>query len=229
MCPYRQGGVVARTHGARPAFGHNRCLPVAIHGCPRNIPTAGDPRQAIDAIDGGRDRLAHGLDLQRAKGAPASRRAIFSATARSPWSSRRPFPSAARSHCRGRRARALSAPPRRPAKPAPAIPDNRAAVTFAPVPAAPAARPAAAGSPPAASASPRSVAQVARRRTCLRQLLGGAPTSPPAPSCPPPSFRPFGSPSFPCGPFNRSRMSQPTLMHPTRRRHPHHRTMSDLV
>src|SRR5512147_3013692 len=74
----QQGGVVARTHGARPAFGHNQCLPVAIHGCPRNIPAAGDPRQAIDAIDGGRDRLAHGLDLRRAKGAPASRRAIFS-------------------------------------------------------------------------------------------------------------------------------------------------------
>src|SRR5512132_2166284 len=74
----QQGGVVARTHGARPAFGHDRCLPVAIHGCPRNIPAAGDPRQAIDAIDGGRDRLAHGLDLRRAKGAPASRRAIFS-------------------------------------------------------------------------------------------------------------------------------------------------------
>ena len=53
-----------------------------------------------------------------------------------------------------------------------------------------------AGRPLAASASPNSVAEVARRRTCLRQLLGGAPTSPPAPSRPSPSFRPFGSPSF---------------------------------
>src|SRR5512133_2206657 len=37
------------------------------------------------------------------------------ATARSPWSSRRPFPSAARSRRHGRRARAPSAPPRQPA------------------------------------------------------------------------------------------------------------------
>ena len=69
----RQSGVVAGSHGARAAFGHDRCLLVAIHGCPRNIPAAGDPRQAIDAIHGGRDRPAHRLDLRRAKGVPASR------------------------------------------------------------------------------------------------------------------------------------------------------------
>ena len=204
-------------HGARPAFGHNRCLPVAIHGCPRNIPTAGDPRQAIDAIDGGRDRLAHGLDLRRAeRGAGLEAGNLL------------PQQLGLHGHLADlslqprdlvvavvARARAPSAPPRRPAKPAPAIPSNRAAVTLS-------------SRASSSSGSPRSSRLTARsfrfaEKRCaggppaelLRQLLGGAPTSPPAPSCPPPSFRPFGSPSFPCGPFNRSRMSQPTLMHPS--------------
>src|SRR5512132_2759144 len=55
-----------------------RTRPGELRTPEKNIPAAGDPRQAIDAIDGGRDRSAHRLDLRRAKGAPASSRAIFS-------------------------------------------------------------------------------------------------------------------------------------------------------
>src|SRR5512144_3058992 len=118
------------------------------------------------------------------------------ATARSAWSSRRPFPSAAQPRDLGVAVVALALLQRRlGGQQSPLLPfrqPRRRDVElpchqlqwFAPQ--QPAHRP----------QLPLRREALARRRTCLRQLLGGAPTSPPAPSCPPPSFRPFGSPSF---------------------------------
>src|SRR5512134_3797257 len=73
-----QRRVVAETHGAGPAPRRRRCLAMAIEARPRDLPAAGDPRQAINPSSGGRDRPAHRLDLRRAKGTPPSRRAILS-------------------------------------------------------------------------------------------------------------------------------------------------------
>src|SRR5512132_1599923 len=190
----QQSGVVAGSHGTGAAFPAGRCLPVAIHGCPRHVPAAGDTHQAVHPIHGGRDRPAHRLDLRRAKGAPASRRAIFSRNSSVSMviSPTLPF-SRTTSSSRSSLLRSFSAASAAN-KARSRHSDNRAAVTLSSLPSAPGVHPAAAGLPLVASASPRSVAAVARRRTCLRQLLGGAPTSPLAPSSP--SFRPFGSPSF---------------------------------
>src|SRR5512144_720676 len=212
----QQGGVVARTHGARPAFGHNRCLPVAIHGCPRNIPAAGDPRQVIDAIDGGRDRLAHGLDLRRAKGAPASRRAIFSRNSSVCMVISPTFPfSRAISLSRSSRSRSFSAASAA-SKARSCHSDNRAAVTLS-------------SRATSSSGSPRSSRLTARSfRFAEKRCPGGPPAdwSPPsswgrsdkpAGSVVPSSVIPSIRLSFLCGPFNRSRMSQPTLMHPNDR------------
>src|SRR5512144_1785944 len=209
----QQGGVVARTHGARPAFGHNQCLPVAIHGCPRNIPAAGDPRQAIDAIDGGRDRSAHGLDLRRAKGALASRRAIFSRNSSVSMVISPTFPfnrtiSSSRSS-RSRSFSATSAANKARSRHC----DSRAAVTLS-------------SRASSSSGSPRSKRLTARSFRFAEKRCGGGPPadlSPPASwgrsnksaGCVVPfSIIPSIRLSFLCGPFNRSRMSQQTLTHP---------------
>src|SRR5512133_2610328 len=209
----QQGRVVARSHGAGPAFGHNRCLPVAIHGRRRNIPAAGDPRQAIDAIDGGRDRLAHGLDLRRAKGAPASRRAIFSRNSSVSMVISPTFPfSRAISLSRSSRSRSFSAASAA-SKARSCHSDNRAAVTLS-------------SRASRSRGSPRSSQLTARSfRFAEKRRAGGPPTdlSPPASwgrSDKPAGSVPFSSIpsirlSYVCGPFNRSRMSQPTLTHPT--------------
>src|SRR5512144_2186406 len=209
----QQGGVVA-THGARAASGHDRCLPVAIHGCPRNIPAAGDPRQAIDAINGGRDRLAHGLDLRRAKGAPASRRAIFSRNSSVSMVISPTFPfSRAISLSRSSRSRSFSAASAA-SKARSCHSDNRAAMTLS-------------SRATSSSGSPRSSRLTARSfRFAEKRCPGGPPAdlSPPASwgrsdkpagSVVPSSVIPSIRLSFLYGPFNRSRMSQPTLMHPS--------------
>src|SRR4249920_3202306 len=54
-----------------------RSLEKAIHAGARNTPCARDPRQAITTRRGRRDRLAHRLDLLRAKGLLASIAAIL--------------------------------------------------------------------------------------------------------------------------------------------------------
>src|SRR5271168_1729283 len=54
-----------------------RSLEKAIHAGARNTPRARDPRQAITTRRGRRDRLAHRLDLLRAKGLLASMAAIL--------------------------------------------------------------------------------------------------------------------------------------------------------
>src|SRR5271166_4016556 len=54
-----------------------RSLEKAIHAGARNAPRARDPRQAIRTRRGRRDRLAHRLDLLRAKGLLASMAAIL--------------------------------------------------------------------------------------------------------------------------------------------------------
>src|SRR5208337_3522572 len=54
-----------------------RSLEKAIHAGARDIPRARDPRQAITTRRGRRDRLAHRLDLLRAKGLLASMAAIL--------------------------------------------------------------------------------------------------------------------------------------------------------
>src|SRR5664279_3796154 len=54
-----------------------RSLEKAIHAGARNAPRARDPRQAIGTRRGRRDRLAHRLDLLRAKGLLASMAAIL--------------------------------------------------------------------------------------------------------------------------------------------------------
>jgi acyl carrier protein len=54
-----------------------RSLEKAIHAGARNTPRARDPRQAIRTRRGRRDRLAHRLDLLRAKGLLASITAIL--------------------------------------------------------------------------------------------------------------------------------------------------------
>src|SRR5512144_1108287 len=209
----QQGGVVARTHGARPAFGHNRCLPVAIHGCPRNIPAAGDPRQAIDAINGGRDRLAHGLDLRRAKGAPASRRAIFSRNSSVSMVISPTFPFSrtilSSRSSRSRSSSAASAANKVRSRHS----DNRAAVTLS-------------SRATSSSGSPRSSRLTARS---FRFAEKRCPNGPPADLSPPASRgrsdKPAGSVvpssvipsirlSFLCGPSTRSRMSQATVVRP---------------
>src|SRR5512134_3844215 len=73
-----QRRVVAGADRAGAASGDRGCLAMAIEARPRDLPAAGDPRQAINPSSGGRDRPAHRLDLRRAKGAPPSRRAILS-------------------------------------------------------------------------------------------------------------------------------------------------------
>src|SRR5512132_2564415 len=209
----QQGRVVARSHGAGPAFGHNRCLPVAIHGRPRNIPAAGDPRQAIDAIYGGRDRLAHGLDLRRAKGAPALRRAIFSRNSSVSMVISPTFPfSRTISSSRSSRSRSFSAASAASNARSRHC-DSRAAVTLS-------------SRATSSSGSPRSSRLTARSfRFAEKRCPGGPPAdlSPPASwgrSAKPASSVPFSSIpsirlSYVCGPFNRSRLSPPTLTHPT--------------
>src|ERR1700678_1862529 len=54
-----------------------RSLEKTIHAGARNTPRARDPRQAIRTRRGWRDRLAHRLDLLRAKGLLASMAAIL--------------------------------------------------------------------------------------------------------------------------------------------------------
>src|SRR5208283_2315967 len=54
-----------------------RSLEKAIHAGARNTPRARDPRQAITTRRGRRDRLAHRIDLLRAKGLLASMAAIL--------------------------------------------------------------------------------------------------------------------------------------------------------
>ena len=190
----QQSGVVAGSHGAGAAFGHDRCLPVAIHGCPRNIPAAGDPRQAIDAIRGGRDRLAHRLDLRRAKGAPASRRAIFSRNSSVSMVISPTFPFS-RVISSSRSSRSCSFSVAAAANKARSRHcDNRAAVTLS-------------SRASSSSGSPRSRRLTARSFRFAEKRCGGGPAaelSPPArwgrsdnsagSVSPSPSFRPFGSP-----------------------------------
>src|SRR5664280_1430781 len=75
------GQVSIRTRACRTGATKDRertCpLEKAIDAGARNIPNARDPRQAIRARQGGRDRLAHRLDLLRTKGRLPSMAAIL--------------------------------------------------------------------------------------------------------------------------------------------------------
>src|SRR5512132_1786051 len=210
----QQGGVVARSHRTGAAFRAGRCLPVPIHGCPRNAPAAGDTHQAVHPIHGGRDRPAHRLDLRRAKGAPASRRAIFSRNSSvsiviSPTVPFSRVPSSSRSS-RVRSFSAASAANKARSRHS----DSRAAVTSS-------------SRATSSSGSPRSSWLTARSFRFAEKRCGGGPPadlSPPASwgrsdksagSVPPFSIIPSIRLSSLCGSFNRSRMSQQTLMHPT--------------
>src|SRR5512134_1598927 len=208
-----QRGVVAGAHGAGTTPRRWGWLAMAIHGRSANIPAAADPRQAIDAIHGGRDRPAHRLDLRRAKGLPASRRPILSrnnsfSIVISPTLPLRRVISSSRSS-RSRSFNAASAASRARSRQA----DSRAAVTLS-------------SRATSSKGSPRISRPTARSFAFAEKRWGGGPPA----DLPPPAVRERSAKSAGCvvtvstissirlsflrGSFNRSRMSQQTLTHP---------------
>src|SRR5512134_1869988 len=210
-----QRRVVAGVDRAGAAPRRRGCLAMAIEAGPRDLPAAGDPRQAINPSSGGRDRPAHRLDLRRAKGAPPSRRAILSykSSISIVIAPTLPF-SRATSSSRASRSRSFSA-----ASAARSAwsrqDDSRAAVTFS-----------------SRATSSKGSPRISRLTACsfrFAEKRRGA--GPPADLSPPAvrerSAKSAGSLfavstsssirlSFLRGSFNRSRMSQQTLTHPPR-------------
>src|SRR5688572_24457122 len=66
------------TYWPPPCARLSRCVPVPVNGGAGNAPHTTDPRQAIPLATGGRDGLAHRLDLLCRKGWLVSSRPIFS-------------------------------------------------------------------------------------------------------------------------------------------------------